>query len=265
LEDDGTFHLRQINADDVDGSFYDLDKFYNGNVVMDSVISALVTGDEHAIFADDRVKHATYLSDDSIVKSLMPKFVVRHDTTDFYSRSHHHGNNHLLQYAKQLYAKNSDDKNFVARNNVEAELQITADYIDETTPHFARNIIIKSNHDEAFDRWLSECNPKDDPENAVFYYYMRYHQYKHVTPTGTGYQSIDPFEFWCSNPESQSGLQCVDQTTFLKRDQDFMINGIEVGFHGDVGPNGSRGNIKQFSKIGPKTIVGHSQTTQLNY
>jgi hypothetical protein len=260
LEDDGTFHLRQINADDIDGSFYDLNRFYNGAAVSESTISALVTGDEHAIFADDKVKHATYLDDNSIVKMLKPKSIVRHDSTDFYSRSHHHNSNFLLQYAKHLYAKDANNKNTVARNNVEAELQITADYIDETTPAFAQNIIVKSNHDEAFDRWLSECNPKDDPENAMFYFYMRYNQYKYVTPTETGFTSIDPFEFWCSNPESQTGLKCVDQTTFLNRDQDYMIEGIEVGFHGDVGPNGSRGNIKQFSKIGPKTIIAHSHS-----
>lgn len=259
IEDDGSFHLRHIHADNIDGSFYDLNHFYAGNSVTNSNISALVTGDEHAIFADDKVKNATYLNKDSIVNVLKPKYIVRHDCNDFYSRNHHHNGRDFINFAKHHFSKN-DVNNSLARNNVERELQITADYIDQTTPPFCTNIIVKSNHDEAFDRWLREADPKSDPENAVFYYYMKYHQFKNVKMTDTGFSSIDPFEFWASNPESETGLKCVDRTKFLKRDEDFTINGIEVGFHGDRGPNGVRGNVKQFSKIGPKTVIGHSHS-----
>lgn len=263
LEDDGTFHLRHVHGDNVDGSFYDLDKCYSGDAVGYSNIAALITGDEHAIFADERVKHATYLSNESIVKTLKPEYVIRHDSTDFYSRNHHHRDSDLLQFAKHKFARDYRDQNSIARNNVEVELQVTANYIDETTFDFTKNIIVKSNHDEAFDRWLRECNPKDDPENAIFYYYMKYNQFKNVEQTDTGYVSIDPFEFWCSNPESQFGLKCIASTKFLKRDEDFTIKGIEVGFHGDIGPNGSRGTPKSFSKIGPKTVVGHSHSPSI--
>jgi hypothetical protein len=259
IEDDGSFHMRHIHADNVDGSFYDLNHFYTTDSVSDSKISALVTGDEHAIFADEKVKNATYLNKDSIVNVLKPDYIVRHDSTDFYSRNHHHRGRDLIAFAKHHFAKN-DVNNSLARNNVERELQITADYIDETTPLFCKNLIVKSNHDEAFDRWLMEADPKTDPENAVFYYYMKYHQLNNVRMTDTGFSSIDPFEFWATNPESETGLKCIDRTKFLKRDEDYTINGIEVGFHGDRGPNGARGNPKQFAKIGPKTIIGHGHS-----
>jgi len=263
LEDDGSFHIRHLHADNVDGSFYDLDKFYDSDSVSNSTISALVTGDEHAIFADEQVKCATYTDSNSIVNLLKPKQIVRHDVCDFYSRNHHHNGSDIISYGKYHFGNKTDNQQYKARNNVEAELQVTADYIDETTPEFATNVIVQSNHNEALSRWLAEANPKDDPENAVFYHYMKYHLYKNIRATETGFETIDPFEFWCENPESQIGLACFNRTLFLHRDEDHMIEGIEVGFHGDVGPNGSRGNPKQFSKIGPKTIVGHSHSPSI--
>ncbi len=262
LEDDGVFHIRHIHADNIDGSFYDLNKFYSGNSVTNAHITALVTGDEHAIFANEEVKKATYIDRFSIVNQLQPKYIVRHDVNDGYARNHHHDDSDILNYAKHTFSK-TNDPYLIARNNVEAELQITANYIDETTPSFSKNIIVRSNHDEVLEKWLMRSEPKNDPENARFYYYLKYHQCCNIKVTDTGYSTIEPFEFWASNPESQTGLKCIDRTKFLKRDEDFMINGIEIGFHGDIGPNGAKGNVKSFSKIGPKTIIAHSHSPSI--
>jgi hypothetical protein len=38
------------------------------------------------------------------------------------------------------------------------------------------------------------------------------------------------------------------------------IEGIEIGYHGDRGPNGARGSRNAFSKIGVKTVIGHSHS-----
>jgi hypothetical protein len=35
---------------------------------------------------------------------------------------------------------------------------------------------------------------------------------------------------------------------------------IELGFHGDVGINGSRGDIKSLAKLSDKMVIGHSHT-----
>ncbi len=39
-----------------------------------------------------------------------------------------------------------------------------------------------------------------------------------------------------------------------------MVAGVELGMHGDRGPNGSRGSIKNLRRIGVKSIIGHSHT-----
>lgn len=251
IDEGGDTHIRHVHGDDVTGSFYDLDKYYSTtDVTSDVRIAAIVTGDTHAEFMDETVKAATYTNADSMCNLLKPEVIVRHDVEDFYARNHHHRGNDLIAFGKHHFG----------RDNVEESLQVTANFIDETTYPDSVNIIVKSNHDEALDRWLRESEPKHDPENAILYHYLKLHQLENVRMTDTGFKSIDPFEFWCHNPKRGKGLQNRLQTKFLKRDESFRIHGIELGYHGDQGPNGSRGSIKAFSKIGPKTIIGHSHS-----
>ncbi len=254
VEVDGDIHhMREIHAED-DGSFYDLDKrFTQTSVIESNKIAGLVTGDSHAEFADEQVERATYLNSDSMANVLNPDYLVYHDVEDFYRRNHHHRGNPILAYGKH---HNN-------RNNVEEGLQVTADYIDRHSRPGCTNIIIKSNHDEALDRWLKEADPKLDPENMKFYHYMMYYILASVKETDTGYSSIDPFKFWCGHPDEQLGLINMNNTKFLARDESFSIEGIEVGFHGDKGPNGARGSAKAFAKIGPKTIIGHSHSPRI--
>lgn len=251
IDSDG-FYLRHIHADNDSGEFYDLDKFYTAtNVIIDQPIAGLVTGDSHASVIDPIVYDTTYNQDNpnSLVNVLKPKQIVLHDVEDFYPRNHHHKNNIFLAYGKQKFG----------RNNVEEGLQITADFID-SIPKGIKRVIVKSNHDEAFDRWLKETDITKDPENCRFYHYMMYHMLKSIKKTDTGYSTMDPFKFWCFNPDEYQGLQNKDDVLFLQRDQSYTISDIEVGFHGDKGPNGSRGTIQSFAKVGPKTVIGHSHS-----
>ena len=53
------------------------------------------------------------------------------------------------------------------------------------------------------------------------------------------------------------------RTRFLKRDEQYIVcesagGGIELGMHGDIGVNGSRGTLQQFARTGRKCVVGHS-------
>ena len=255
VEIDGDmFFQRHIHADEETGAFFDLDTYFTPySSRAGHRIAALVTGDIHAEFHDPDVESATYTDENSIMNVLQPEVWAVHDLEDFYSRNHHHRGNDLLSYGKHHFG----------RNNVEESLQLSADFVDKHSRDGMLNLIIKSNHDEALDRWLRESDPKSDPENATFYHYMKYNQYKNLRRTATGFETIDPFEFWCKNPESQRGLKNIDRTRFLRRDESFVVKDVEIGFHGDIGPNGSRGNVKSFAKIGPKLIIGHSHSPNI--
>lgn len=251
ISDTGIFHIRHIHADDVSGAFYDLDKYYTTNEVVKSErCAALITGDIHAEFIDSKILDATYLNEESLCNVLKPEVMIFHDLIDFYSRNHHHRGNDIIQIGKHRYG----------RNNVEEGLQCAADFVDLVSKNDTLNVIVKSNHDEAFDRWLKEADPKNDPENAQFYHYMKYNQCKNLKITDNGYETIDPFEFWCKNPDTQRGLINKENTVFLKRGESFVVNNVELGFHGDMGANGSKGSIKNFAAIGPKCVIGHSHS-----
>ena len=248
------FHLRHIHGNRETGAFYDLDKYYTSNAVTTGHrISALITGDSHALFIDPEVEAVTYTNNDSIVNVLQPENLIIHDVLDGYSISHHHQYNDIIKYGKYHFD----------RGNIEKELQITADFIDRISKENMKTFIVKSNHDEHFDRWLREVEPKQDPENARFYHYMKYHQYDSIKPTNTGFSSLDPFEFWCNNPDKERGLSKKHLVKILGRDESLMINNIELAFHGDKGSNGSRGSVMNLSKIGPKLIIGHSHSPSI--
>jgi hypothetical protein len=253
-EDDSIFHVRHIHADEITGAFYDLNRYYSdGKSEQIAGVAAIITGDTHAEFVDEKVVRATYKGEGSMVEVLNPEINVYHDLTDFYARNHHHEGNDIISIGKHRYG----------RNNVEDGLQMAADFIDENSRPNTWNYVVKSNHDEAFDKWLQRCDPKIDPENAQFFHWMKYNQAKHIQMTKTGFDSIDPFEFWCNNPDRQTGLKNKKKTKFLGRGKPLTVNGVELGFHGDFGLNGARGSSKSFSKIGTKTVIGHGHYPEI--
>ena len=248
--DNDKFHIRQVHGNE-DGSFYDLEYLYTPNGrTRHGGIAGLVPGDIHAEFIDDGVERATFLGAQSMVGVLHPEVMVLHDVEDFYARNHHHRNNDIITFGKH----------HLGRDNVEEGLQRSADFVKRISRKNMLNLIIPSNHDEAFDRWLNECDPKLDPENARLFHHMKLNQLSSVRKTPTGFQAIPAFELWCNAPLDQRGLAVSENLRFLKRDESYMIADIEIGFHGDVGINGARGSISSFAKIGPKTVIGHSHS-----
>ncbi len=241
------FHIRVLNSGP-EGSFYDLDKFYDGETVTTgNTIDALVLGDEHVIHVDPQVSAATLTAKTSLAKVLKPKFIVRHDSLDFFSGSHHHEGNPFIQYAKHMSGN----------NDVRAELKLTMDYILKTTPKFSKSIVISSNHNEHLYRWLTECKPNREPWNMLLYHELMYLMLKE---TKMGTSSVDhpnPLELWTRHN------YVTDKIQFIGGYESFKVDGVELSFHGDKGVNGSRASAVQFSKIGTKTIVGHSHSSSI--
>lgn len=244
IDDDGDFFIRHLNFDGK--GFYDLDYYYNSvsKTSTGKPIKALVTGDEHAVFADPEVRAATYDNVFSITACLNPTYIVRHDVMDFFSGSHHHKHNIFLKFAKH----HSDGV-----WSVQNELNRTIEYINKTTPKNSTNIIIASNHNEHLLRWLNECDPKEDPENALLYHKLMYKMLEQTVIVDTDVRHPEPFELYASE-------FMTSNTKFLSRNEAFTIGEVEVANHGDKGVNGSRGTSKQFSNIPIKNITGHTHS-----
>ena len=50
------------------------------------------------------------------------------------------------------------------------------------------------------------------------------------------------------------------RSRFIGEDESVLINGIEYGMHGHLGPNGAKGSPKNFRQIGRRVNHGHTHT-----
>jgi hypothetical protein len=238
------FHIRGVVADR-DGGFFDLEYYYSpAGVKKHDGILALVTGDEHVMFADRNCKAATYTNDDSIVATLRPRTIVRHDVFDGYSISHHNRKDPVIQYSKHKEGHQS----------VLRELQMTAAWLDETTPDGVENVIVSSNHHDHLMQWIKQVDAfNEEPWNAEVQHELRGLIMQTTEFKDRGVVHGDPFAMW-------TAAHVKARTRFLGPDDSCRIGGVEVGMHGHNGTNGSRGNLLQLSKIGIRTVSGHRHT-----
>jgi hypothetical protein len=146
---------------------------------------------------------------------------------------------------------------------VEDEIDECASFIDHHTLEGQRVIFAPSNHPDALARWVEDTDWKDDPENCIFYLKTALAMAESARMSESGAAYLDPFVYWMQQKLEtirQQKLKSARQYEFPHRDESVMISGIECGMHGDKGPNGSRGNIRGFGKIGVKSVIGHSHT-----
>jgi len=245
LELDGDeFHIRQLNALK-NGSFMDLDTNYTpAGKSKVARAAALVLGDLHAEFVDPDVVKGTF-GKGGIIDTLNPESVVFHDLWDGYARNHHHRHDPIIGYVKH----------HAGVGNVEKSLDETFAFVDKHSRPGTKNIFVPSNHHDVLSRWIKESDPRLDPENCVFWARTFTAMCEGSSMGEAGARMIDPFAYW-----GMAKLKSRKQAVFLKRDESMLIKGIEVGYHGDRGPNGARGSRKSFSHIGVKTVVGHSHS-----
>lgn len=233
------FWFRELVADDT-GEFYDLDKKYTPNgVVEDQRPEALVLGDEHVKFMDDRIKNKIFKDSDSIVQSLNPKAIVSHDVYDHYARSHHADGDYIGQIERMFHGDDS----------VEDELNEVAEYLDETTPEDSIRYIVESNHHDHLRQWLNRFKNNSDIKNAPFYHRMMAKVCDEIISNGNRL----PFQIFIED-------QCNKKMEFVGGSKELIIKNINCTEHGDVGPNGARGSPRAFANSSHKMIVGHTHS-----
>jgi hypothetical protein len=251
---DGTWFTRQIIADD-NGGFYDLGAYYAPNVptmaankrkLESSTSGSTVVnlGDIHAEKSDPIV----FAGAMQFLRETNPDYVVVHDLLDFEARNHHNLKDPFFLA----------DQAFNGMNTVEANFKHAVTLLDEITRNApnAKILLVRSNHDEAFHRWLREYSPASDPVNAAFYHYHMWLKYEEIAK---GNPEYDPYE--TALIEAAHDLD-VDTSRWvhIKEDDSFVVNEIELGLHGHLGPNGSRGSPKSYRQLGRKLNTGHTHS-----
>lgn len=236
---ENSFHLRQLCADD-SGSFFDLNEYHTPEGgTINSNVSAIVFGDEHVKFICPKVADATF-GVNGLVEKLDPDYLVRHDVLDFHCRSHHDMNRFFEQYKKKV----------LEEDDVEKELNETCEFLHKTTGE-RTSVVVASNHHSHLLKWLETTDPKMDLVNSKVYHLLMWLMMEYVDTNG---ESMEPFELYFKKMFPNS-----PNITFQKED-DFHINGICVSMHGDKGANGARGSRQNLSKIGERSVIGHSHS-----
>jgi len=227
--------VRQLNALD-DGSFYDLDVLFAPKGIKTGQRAlSLTTGDEHELW--NIVKKETYTNKDSIVKTLRPEYIVRHDILDCYALSHHHEKDPMIQF----------QKHHNGLNNIRAELDRVVRFINETTPKESKTLIVPSNHHDHLLKALNRLSPNTDHANAIFIAEMQADMRKAALSGG----KYDPFYLYLA-----PRLTCKHE--FLDRNKPYMVGGVDMSQHGDIGTNGSKGAARGLAKTTLKMTIGHS-------
>ncbi len=238
IKDDNTFFLRQVTADDKSGDFTDL--YYKvskeGITKVDS-IAAIVLGDIHFGHHDQEVLDSTM----ELLNKVTPTHVVLHDVFDGNSISHHEMKDPFIQYGKEVNGTND------LKKEVDEMLDGLAPF-----EKFKNVVIVRSNHDDFLDRWLKNEDWKKQPTYKNSRLYMKY--------------SDMLLEQYGEDPYNVKGViptlinERYPKFKTLGRSASYLVKGFELGAHGDVGSNGSRGSLLQFRKLNTKIIVGHYHT-----
>ena len=242
IENSRIFHLRQINARK-DGAFVDLDTAYfpDGSAEACGPYLGLVLGDSHVRFRDRGVERATF-GPGGLVELLNPGTLVFHDLLDAYAVNPHHVGDPFVAVAKQA----------VGFHDIRREVVEAIDWLRDVSKGRSA-VVVPSNHDDMLKRWLVREDWRKDPRNAEFYLETALHMVRSTVMTAQGSSTVDPFGHWLERMAPKN-------VRALRRGESFTIGGIECNLHGDSGPNGARGSVKNLSKIGVKVISGHGHS-----
>ena len=231
--------VRQLTSDSK-GHVHDLDaRFTPNGFTVGNRVKAINTGDEHVDF--NIVEKETY-GKGGLVDLLKPEYIVRHDIDDCYSISHHHEKNPMVQFIKHQNGT----------NDCRAEIDRAIDFINRTTPKYATNLIVPSNHHDHLEQYLNRTNANTDHVNALFILEMQ----SAMREAAMKGEKTEPFYLYCKD-------KIKVKTKWLDRNTPFLVDGIELSQHGDAGTNGSRGSARGMARTPDRMTIGHSHSARI--
>jgi len=240
------FFARHVHFDEKSGAARDLDRIYTPSEGRLQSVLALVMGDTHVDSIDPKVEAATF-GPAGMVDTLDPDYLVWHDLLDSYSCNPHHQGNPFAAVAKRR----------AGADDVRAEVDRAVAFLRKHRGSGAKSIVVGSNHNDMLRRWVMRNDWRADPTNAEFYLETALAMTRGTKLTGHGTEHPDPFIHWLRAAN-------LENVQALEQDESFMLAGVELGMHGDLGPNGARGSVKNLRRIGVRSIIGHSHSPAID-
>jgi len=227
--DGDDFHVRQVTADE-NGSFYDLELFVDEGEVLEH------NGAEHIVFGDlhlgETNEKALWTSFDMADK-LKCNNIVLHDVFDSHSISHHERNQPF-----QLLKREEDGSDSLIN-----ELDNLANFFEEYSSY--NFTVVRSNHCEFLDRWLNDVDWRKSNNK------MAYLQLANLLSNSKSNKGVIPLFLDKVN---------IENAYCLGIDESFRVKDWELGVHGHIGANGSRGSAIQYAQMNTKTVTGHTHS-----
>lgn len=222
--------LRELVWDKL-GGFTDFDTLVTPDgVYLADPAKALIVGDTH-VGSHDPAVHRALWGKGGVVERLRPEVRVLHDLFDASScNPHERDNPHALYHRRD-------------RLNVQRELEEVRCWLEDTDRAGTDTVVVASNHDDMLDRWLKGPQRYVLPENLQIWHYLNFLVLSERIPALHAYFDDESI--------------CVP-VRFLRIDESYRVEGIELGMHGHLGPNGSRGSRANLARIGTRSMIGHS-------
>lgn len=242
------FHMRVIHYNEDGDNVTDLDKLWfatrTGGVGVTRALRplALFMGDTHVDFVDPKVVLATF-GPGGIVPSLRPRHLIWSDLLDGYSCNPHHADDPMVAYAKRISGKD------VIRDEVKRSIE----FVRKHTPEDCLSIVQASNHGDFLRRYVLKTPWQKDPTNAQFLSDTSSEMLRTCKMGKGGTEYMDPFALHFRAAQ-------VPNSRVLDLDEQFSLAEVVLHMHGDKGPNGSRGSIRNLRRVASKSIIGHSHT-----
>lgn len=224
------FHIRHIRADK-DGGFQDLYCYYKGNTVQ-KIPAECISIEPHYGIEDS----VAIQSIKEIIKQTQCKRVLFHDVLDCRSV-----NPHEQKSASMKYYRSENQK------TLENELNYLGNKLLEWNKEFPKleMKVVASNHELFIKKYLESGDFIHDTHNA----YLGCELLQAIL------RKENSIEYYL-----KSRFNKIKNLVFLKEDESFSINGIELNSHGHLGSNGSRGNPVALENINGKSTSGHSHS-----
>lgn len=247
------FFCRHLLAEE-DGSFEDLRyRVSGGKVSWTDGVEAITWGDIHEEQADPVINMACWGDRRDLLASpicpmidyLDPTYQFVHDLTDFKYRNHHNIADPHFRY--KMHVRGTD--------TVEDAMRSSASFLSYIARRNTKTVVVESNHDLAFNKWLKTADYRLDPINGEFFLRSQLKVYEQIKAGNDDFQIF---------PWTVKQYADLEDVIFLSQDDSFVIAGnIECAMHGHVGANGAKASPQQFARMGKRSNTAHTHSASI--